>query len=120
MARNNADFRGYKLEFEHADTSPVEDCDHHRVDAFDKDDNQIGSLIWFTHYAGARNPGAIDVDVDPDHRRKGVATAMYKFALQKAEEHKITKPDLLRSSYGPQGYRWARSLGLPKDFGKKD
>jgi predicted acetyltransferase len=120
MTRNNADFHGYTLEFEHANTSPVEDCDHHRVDAFSKDDEHIGSLIWFTHDAGARNPGAIDVDVDPDHRRKGVATAMYKFALQKADEHNIVKPDLLRSSYGPQGYKWARSLGLPKKFGEKE
>jgi hypothetical protein len=45
---------------------------------------------------------------------------MYKFALQKADEHNIVKPDLLRSSYGPQGYKWARSLGLPKKFGEKE
>jgi predicted acetyltransferase len=119
MGRNKAAFHGYSLEFEHADTSPVEDCDHHRVDAFTKDGEQVGSLMWFTPDAGARTSGSIDVDVHPEHRRKGVATAMYKFALQKAEEHNIIKPDLLRSSYGPQGYRWARSLGLPKKFGER-
>jgi GNAT superfamily N-acetyltransferase len=114
MGRNTADFHGYTLEFEHADTSPVEDCDHHRVDAFDRDGEHAGSLIWFTHDAGARTPGAIDVDVEPEHQRKGLATAMYNFAMKKAQQYKTIKPSLEASLYGDEGYAWAKSLGYRK------
>lgn len=113
MGRNNADFHGYTLEFEHADDSPLDDCDHHRVDAFDRDDEHVGSFIWYTK-KGARTPGAIDVDVDPEHQRKGLATAMYKFAVKKAEERKTVKPSLESSLYGDEGYAWAKSLGYRK------
>jgi predicted acetyltransferase len=118
MGRNKADFRGYKLEFEHANTSSLEKRDQHKVTAFDRNGDHVGTLAWFVDNT-VDEPGAIEVKVSPKHRRKGIATAMYKFALQKAAEHSIIAPSLTKSSYGNQGFKWARSLGLPKNFGER-
>jgi predicted acetyltransferase len=115
MGRNTADFHGVTLKFEHANDSSTENCDHHTVTAFDKDSNHVGTLTWFVDDT-VDEPGAIEVKVSPKHRRKGIATAMYNFALQKSAEHDIIAPSLTKSSYGNQGYKWARSLGLPKNF----
>lgn len=102
---NSKRFKKYSLEFEHADDAPYDDFDKHNVTAFDKEGNDVGRFDWDI------DTGAIDVEVDKKHQRKGIATAMYKFAKKKSKDHDIQKPLLNRSRYGHQGLAWARSLG---------
>jgi GNAT superfamily N-acetyltransferase len=110
MTRNNADFHGYRFEFEPAHESPLQDYDMHRVDAF-KDDEHVGQLLW------RDSTGAIDVMVHPEHRRKGVASGLYRYGVEQANAAGITPPNLFRSSYGMAGFKWAQSLGLPENYG---
>lgn len=108
MTRNNADFNGYRFEYwqDH-------EGDHNVYAYHPSQPEEVGALTW------TQDKGAITVDVQEDHQRKGVATGMYKFAMQKANELGIQRPELLNSSYGPKGFAWAKSVGLPKDFGKR-
>ena len=102
---NTRPFKTFTLDFEHADDSPIEDNDIHNISAFSKKGNVVGKLDW------NRDTGAIDVEVKKKHRRKGLATAMYDFATDKAEDEGIQAPSLGKSRYGMKGLNWARSLG---------
>lgn len=107
MGRNNADLHGVRYEFTPSNLYPS-------VYAYLPNDKlPVGMLNW--HH----ETGAIGVVVDEEHQRKGIATGMYNHALKVAAEKGITPPNLIKSSYGNKGFKWARSLGLPKNFGKK-
>lgn len=105
MTRNNADFHGITYEFVPGKLFPTVWAHHP-----DAGDFPIGMLNW--HH----KEGYIGVEVDPAFQRKGVATGMYNFALQKAQELGINPPNLLNSNYSKKGRKWAESLGLPKSY----
>lgn len=108
MGRNNADFHSYNYEYWRDSEG-----DHNVYAYHPSQTEEVGALTW------TDKKGAITVDVQEDHQRKGVATGMYKFASQKANELGVQRPELMNSSYGPKGFEWAKSVGLPKDFGKR-
>lgn len=63
-----------------------EDPDAHYIDATDGAGSTVGSLMWGKPSSWPSDdgdfdpPGAIHMaHVDPDHRRKGLATAMLRF-----------------------------------------
>jgi GNAT superfamily N-acetyltransferase len=63
----------------------------------------IGSLDWISTTEG---PKVSSVAVSPDHRRQGVASAMYERASQHAGQplrHAVHRTD--------EGDAWARSVG---------
>ena len=107
MSRSKTAFEGVTYKYF---VDPAGDHNIHAIHP--NEDGAIGALIW-------DNEGAIHVGVNEEHQRKGVATGMYHAAVQKAGELGIPAPNLMKSSYGNKGYKWARTLGLPKDFGKK-
>lgn len=108
MGRSKAAFEGVTYKYFQ---DPEGD---HNIYAYHPDEpEEIGALTW------EHKNGAIHVAVNEEHQRKGVATGMYQAAMQKATELGIPAPDLMKSSYGNKGFKWARTLGLPKDFGKK-
>jgi len=50
------------------------------------------------------------IQVEPEHRRKGVATAMWEHAQGLAEQGKVPKPKH-SSDRSDQGDAWAKSVG---------
>lgn len=100
------------LQFEHE----VNARGIHRLDAVDTQGNSMGYMTWhskpdvdegYTKYL----PNEIgNLQVDPEHQRKGVATALYHEGLKR-------NPQLAHSPYRTdQGDAWARTVGgrLPR------
>lgn len=80
----------------------------HQVVAKDAGGEPVGRLLWRT---GSRRPGEIhDLKVTEDHRRKGVATAMYNYAadsgIRPAPKHSRERTD--------DGEAWAKAVGGPR------
>ena len=102
MPRNNADFLG--LQFRHFDTHP----NSHELEAYNpKTDDVIGYLRW------SKRGGLIqDVSVTPEHRRKGIATALFHHAKGLAANSAGEIPEPRHSPVRtPEGTAWARAVG---------
>jgi ribosomal protein S18 acetylase RimI-like enzyme len=104
MGRNNADFEGsrekesgFSLSFDRGTSSYP-----HQILATTAGGTMAGYLHWNA------DTGRIDeVHVEPEHRRKGLATQMYRAALSSGEPivHSAQRTD--------SGDAWAQSLDEP-------
>jgi GNAT superfamily N-acetyltransferase len=102
MGRNNADFHGVTF---HYSKSAINDG--HFVFAKEPHEgNTVGYMNWSTE-GGKIN----DIHVDPDWRRKGIATGMFNFAQNLA----ASSPTILRPKHSRQrtesGDAWAKTVG---------
>lgn len=78
---------------------------YHEVTAYDSDHNEVGSLQWH------KGTGEIlDVRVDPQHRRQGVATALHHMAGKLSGEYGLTGPTH-SNDRSDQGDSWAKKVG---------
>jgi ribosomal protein S18 acetylase RimI-like enzyme len=99
MGANNADF--HNLSFNHERVGSL-----HYLEATSGDE-VVGKLNW-VHSSG-RISG---IYVPKEHRRKGIATAMYNHAVKLSDTNRnISKPKLTDDRTN-DGEAWARSLGV--------
>ena len=115
MGRNTSDFHGVTYNYKYI---PKEESvvgggsyrDLHEVTAH-LDGKEIGYLQYET---GKANDGLVfDIEVNQEHRRKGVATGMWKFAKE-LHAKGITDTDPWHSEdTTAAGYRWAMTTGDP-------
>lgn len=101
MPRNNADF--HNLSYILTSTHPTS----HELEAFDAKSNSIiGYMRWH------KKTGQVqDIQVDKEHRRKGVATGMWNYAKSLSSSDKsisTPKHSPVRTS---EGDSWANSVG---------
>lgn len=94
-------FKDYVLRFTPGD---VETEEPHTVEAY-SDATKVGYLDWHAEHGEIE-----DVDVLPEHQRKGIATAMYQRAQEVARTQNLVEPvhSNLRS---PSGDAWAQRVG---------
>ena len=105
MGRNNADFQGYSLRYRQDSEG-----DHDIIAEHPSENEPVGFLTW------SNDDGEIlDAHVAPEHRRKGLATAMFRHANKVAVENRLTFPQMSENRTD-DGELWAKSLGvdLPK------
>jgi GNAT superfamily N-acetyltransferase len=104
MGRNNADFHqgneGYSYT---AFTAPDEDSNH--IVHANFQGKRVGFLKW---YAG--HGEITDLEVLPEHRRKGVATQLWNQARAHSFANGLIPPEH-SSARTSQGSAWASSLG---------
>lgn len=70
--------------------------------------NRAGYLKWAANDSSKSTP-IYDITTLEKHQRKGVATAMFNFAVQLAAEGK-TNPVHLSQHVTPKGHMWARFM----------
>lgn len=113
---------GYKI------THEADSDGYHNLTAFDKNGNKIGESTFRPDYEDPEYLKVLNVDVHPDHRRKGVASAMYSMAEQKAgkfiyptaRDASVRSPDgqalwgQSDRSFGPRGVEYKRQKGVSK------
>jgi hypothetical protein len=79
----------------------------HTIEVQDKDHNDVGHLHW-SHLGPIQ-----DINVKSEHRRKGIASAMYRMGHQLATDY----PDRVNSGpthsmdRTPDGDAWAKAVG---------
>lgn len=106
---NKQQFKDYTLTFKPSKYKEYDDdtdLPPHKIVATHKGKN-VGHLEW--HPFGSEIAG---VGINEEHRRKGVATAMFNMA------NELTKGALHHSStITPEGEAWARGMGheVPKE-----
>lgn len=97
----------YQFKFE-----KVSERGWHRVIAETKDGDYVGHLKW-----NSRNNNYIrDVFVEANHRRQGVATAMFNYAHEVAKTTRGVQPPKHSPDRTDDGDAWAKSMGkrIPK------
>jgi len=83
------------------------DDSYHEVKAYNSEHDNIGHLQWH------KSTGEIlDVRVEPEHQRKGIATALHSMAHKVAGEFNVVKP-VHSGDRSDQGEEWAKSIGGP-------
>ncbi len=109
----------YQLRYRPTGGDQFTDDFHHEIQAIDKDTNtRVGSMQWT--YTGR----LWEIEVDREHRRKGLATAMWNFgekiatqAYNKGVNKHIPIPEhsVFRTD---DGDAWAQSTGdtVPENF----
>jgi GNAT superfamily N-acetyltransferase len=99
MPANHADF--YGITYKYYNTHPTS----HEIEAVHpKTGESISYLRW------NRNSGNIeDISVDKEHRRKGVATGMYRHAVALANSTGIVAP-VHSAVKTAEGAAWAKSV----------
>ena len=91
-------FKGYTLTHQLID-------DHHLIEASNNEWSQLGSMEW-SHKSGEIK----DIQVNDEHQRQGLATAMYNYANKLSSSDKsVTKPKHAKS-LTDEGKAWAKSL----------
>lgn len=100
MTRNNADFHGITVSHEdNGDGELLITANHPKH-------GEVGRMVLAPAY-GHRHAGReiLDVEVPEEHQRKGVATAMWNYALMQGfnPEHSEERSD--------PGDAWAKSVG---------
>ena len=88
-------FKGYDLIFNKGDEKGS-----HMVEAYLGKTGPIGHLEW-----GAQTGKVLNVQVDPEHQRKGLATAMWNIANNAG----VTKP-VHSLGLSNEGSQWKKSL----------
>jgi hypothetical protein len=113
MGRNLADFNGYKFKFYDGNKLGT----YHSV-GVEHPDFEDGTRVRFEwHTASSKTPGKInDLWIPEEHRGKGLATAMFRFAQK---EHILGNADTApvhSADRTDAGDAWARKVGgkLPK------
>lgn len=80
------------------------------VFAHDRHGNQIGrATVEHSKYSHSKHAEVLDVEVKPEHRRKGVATAMYQHAEQVTGRE--LKPSKDRTESGTKFWQGTRGYG---------
>jgi hypothetical protein len=80
---------------------------YHEVTAYNSDHDNIGHMQWHV-----KTGEIIDVRVNEEHQRKGVATALHSMAHKVAGEFNVAKP-VHSDDRSDQGDEWAKSIGGP-------
>lgn len=99
------------VQFEH-EKGPLEHSVYAFHPSFGNGEIPIGSMHWYhspgSKFGHERKPGEIStVEVMPDYRRQGVASAMYEHAKGNYSPVPLhTSTDMT-----PQGKKWAKSVG---------
>jgi GNAT superfamily N-acetyltransferase len=78
---------------------------HHKITAH-IGDKQVGSLEW--HPKTGRVMG---VEVDSEHRRKGIGTQMWFQAIQAASNSRRIKKPIHSAERTDAGDKWAKTVG---------
>jgi GNAT superfamily N-acetyltransferase len=92
-------FKEYTLEYKGAD----EQGGHNIVAK--KEDKPIGAMRW------AHGRGVDSVDVNPEHQRKGVATAMWNMAIDLKKQDKSIPTIKHSQDRTYEGEDWAKKVG---------
>jgi GNAT superfamily N-acetyltransferase len=110
----NTTFGDYKMTFEY---QPSNELSLHFIHAYDQNKKQVGQLRWDS-YTGTVN----SISVEPEHQRKGIATAMWNWATQLSKTPAKDFPENIKHGWGiekprhdrfivtPQGKSWVESL----------
>lgn len=110
----NTTFGDYKMTFEY---QPSSELSLHFIHAYDQNKKQVGQLRWDS-YTGTVN----SISVEPEHQRKGIATAMWDWATQLSKTPVKDFPENIKHGWGiekprhdrfivtPQGKSWVESL----------
>lgn len=100
-------FGDYSVEYAGHETSGGR-MGMHRVVAKDGSGAEVGAMTWRTR---SRKPGELDhIDVAKDHRRRGLATAMWTYASESG-----LKPTPVHSAQRTDdGDAWAKAVGGPR------
>jgi ribosomal protein S18 acetylase RimI-like enzyme len=103
MGANNADFHGLSFEYDKIGSL-------HYLEA-QKGGEVVGKLNW-AHPSG----NVTGIHVPKEHRRQGIATALYNEGTRLSATRGIPKPKIT-SDRTNDGEAWSRSLGirLPKN-----
>jgi hypothetical protein len=92
---SSTQFNGYDLMFNKGDATGS-----HVIEAYLGKTGPVGHLEW-----GAQTGKVLNVQVEPDHQRKGLATAMWKLAQNTG----VIKP-VHSLGISDQGQKWKKSL----------
>jgi GNAT superfamily N-acetyltransferase len=105
MGRNNADFNGVTFRYERDPEG-----DHNIVAEHPSDSEPIGYLTWADrdYDEGAQRGHIMDIHVDPEHQRKGVATGMYSEAKRTSSALGLPTPRHAESRT-KSGEAWSKS-----------
>jgi len=109
-------FADYSLRLPENEKWEQQSVDYHHIEVHDSEGTQVGNLHW------SKKTGQIlDVRVAKEHRRQGVATAMYRMATQLAGERGVAAPKH-SNDRSDQGDAWAKAVGgrLPKRIRLED
>jgi hypothetical protein len=110
----NTTFGDYKMTFEY---QPSNELSLHFIHAYDQNKKQVGQLRWDS-YTGTVN----SISVEPEHQRKGIATAMWDWATKLSKTPAKDFPENIKHGWGiqnprhdnfivtPQGKSWVESL----------
>jgi hypothetical protein len=113
MGRNLADFNGYKLTF----SDGTRTQGYHSVGVEHPTIEGLHEIRFNWHTAASKTPGKIeDLWLPEEHRGKGLATAMFRFAQK---EHMLGNADTAPTHSADRtdaGDAWAKKVGgkLPK------
>lgn len=101
-------FKDYQLNFVKEDG-----FGNHLIEAYHNKAGHIANLEWDRETGTIRN-----VDVAENHRRQGLATAMFNHAKELHSLNKNIPIPVHSAARTPEGDAWARSVG-GKGLGKK-
>lgn len=98
-------FGDYSIEYVGHEKPWAGQIGHHQVVAKDSAGAQVGKMVW---KSGSRIPGEVDdIRVKDEHRRKGLATAMWNYAsssgIKPSPKHSAQRTD--------EGDAWSKTIG---------
>jgi GNAT superfamily N-acetyltransferase len=103
MGRNTADFHGITLGASNGDYD-------HWIFAEHPEHGEVGRMNW--ENANSKRPGRVaELWVDPEHRRKGIATAMWNFANKLHAEGTLNSAPVHSEDRTDKGDAFAKSVG---------
>ena len=115
MGRNNADFlvgkHGHEYELRYSSPNVV--TAYHLPSG-----KEVGKMKWQLD-SGDPDYSAINhLEVDPEHRRKGIATAMWHYASSLANQHpdEVSYPEHDWYNMSPDAEAWAESMGHERPY----
>jgi GNAT superfamily N-acetyltransferase len=104
---------GYQFRFEKGNPrSPIGKETRHKVVAETDDGDHVGDLEWYSR----GNNHISHIEVEPNHRRQGVATGMFGYAHEVAKTTRGVQPPKHSPDRTNDGDAWAKSTGkrVPK------
>ena len=105
MTRNNADFYGITFK-----TVSGNENGTHRVFAHHPEHGTIGRLDW--NAKSTDKPGRVEsLWVDPEHRRKGIATGMWQHALKEHKAGTVDSTPKHSEDRSDKGDAFAKAVG---------
>lgn len=103
MGANNADFA--------VETRFTPGGSAHRVSAINRLTGEEIGYLTVANPDVLRSSEVMDIHVDEDHRRKGIATKMWNHMYDEMYDRHGTPPEHDWSQMTPEGAAWAKAVG---------